>query len=66
MALADEEIQNIYLPLWMTKPVSGLLNTVGYCKLLHFIRFIVPENTPVLAVANGIVASVKDDSTSIA
>jgi murein DD-endopeptidase MepM/ murein hydrolase activator NlpD len=32
-------------------------------NLRNAIDFIVPENTPVLAAANGIVASVKDDST---
>ena len=32
-------------------------------KLRNAIDFIVPENTPVLAAANGIVTSIKDDST---
>jgi murein DD-endopeptidase MepM/ murein hydrolase activator NlpD len=32
-------------------------------NLRNAIDFIVPENTPVLAAANGIVTSVKDDST---
>ncbi|MFY9799605.1 MAG: hypothetical protein WAJ93_28315 [Candidatus Nitrosopolaris sp.] len=32
-------------------------------NLRNAIDFIVPENTPVLAAANGIVASVNDDST---
>ena len=32
-------------------------------KLRNAIDLIVPENTPVLAAANGIVTSVKDDST---
>jgi murein DD-endopeptidase MepM/ murein hydrolase activator NlpD len=31
-------------------------------KLRNAIDFIVPENTPVLAAANGVVTSVKDDS----
>jgi murein DD-endopeptidase MepM/ murein hydrolase activator NlpD len=32
-------------------------------KLRNAIDFIVPENTPVLAAANGVVTSVKDDSS---
>ena len=51
------------VPKELLERVDRTSSPVHTGNLRNAIDFIVPENTPVLAAANGMVASVKDDST---
>ncbi|MFZ0512651.1 MAG: hypothetical protein WAM14_13670 [Candidatus Nitrosopolaris sp.] len=53
----------LHVPKILLERVDRTSSPAHAGNLRNAIDFIVPENTPVLAAANGIVTSVKDDST---